>query len=119
MKLYDTPYEGSETYFYFSDHVGEYYREQRRIKPEPVAKTVRAWTQWCGETPWTKYLIEFGQLGGLITYWCGVPRSASAIPLTFSLHYANGERIEGCDNSRLKDLRAAVAILKARKEAAS
>ncbi len=82
-------------------------------KPDNVAAL---WEAWCGETPWSKGLREFGALGGLIQYWCGVPRSASAIPLCFGLFYPDGRRIETGGDSRLKDIRAAISILKERQK---
>ena len=46
--------------------------------PLEVAK---AWVAWCGETAWSKALIEFSMYGGLIKWFCGYPQSKSAIPL--------------------------------------
>lgn len=74
--------------------------------PEDI---IALWDAWCGETAWTRSLARFGELGGMIRYWCGVPRSASAIPLTFELFHPDGSKIPS--NSRLKDIRKAIAIL--------
>lgn len=74
------------------------------------------WADWCGEnTPWVKALREFASFGGLVTWWCGYPQSKSAIPLTFSLHRLDGTKLPCA--YRLKDIRAAVAILRAEQEA--
>ena len=77
---------------------------------ENPAVVAKFWESWCGITPWSKYLREFGELGGLIKYWGGVPQSASAIPLCFELLMPVGDVFPG--GSRLKDIRAAVASLK-------
>lgn len=79
---------------------------KRQADPIPVAE---AWERWCGETQWSKALREFAALGGRITWWCGYPQSVSAIPLCFTLHKSTGEEING--GSRLKDIKAAIAIL--------
>lgn len=68
------------------------------------------WARYGGECTWTMAAREFGALGGLAQYWCGMPRSSSAIPLTFALFTPGGERME-C-NYRLKDIRAAIAVLR-------
>ena len=80
------------------------------LKPKPVDEVLEDWIAWAGETAWTKALREFGASGGLIVYWCGMPQCASAIPLAFTLHRPDGSRLP-CDN-RLKDIRAAIKILK-------
>jgi len=79
---------------------------------EPPANVAHAWRAWCGDTPWTRALEEFGRLGGLIQDWGGMPRSASAIPLTFARFDADGNELP-C-NYRLKDIRAAIESLRAR-----
>lgn len=61
---------------------------------------------------WAVALRRFGELGGVIEYWCGVPGSASAIPLTFSLYGPDGQKF-AC-TSRLKDIRAAISDLEQR-----
>lgn len=74
---------------------------------DPIADL---WESWCGETLWSKKLKEFGRLGGKITYYCGMPRSASAIPLCFVLHLPNGKEFNG--RSRLKDIQQAISKAK-------
>lgn len=69
------------------------------------------WEMWCGVTKWSVSLRRFGELGGRIRYWCGVPRSASAIPLTFALFDPDGVQLP-C-SYRLKDILAAIATLEA------
>jgi len=64
------------------------------------------WETWCGETPWSTWMLRWADLGGKVEWWCGYPRSKSAIPLCFGLVGADGKRLEG--SSRLKDIRAAV-----------
>lgn len=76
------------------------------VHPDEIAAR---WEAWCGETAWSRSLREFGALGGRIQYWCGMPRSASSIPLTFALFRPDGTKFD-CDY-RLKDIRAAVAEL--------
>jgi hypothetical protein len=107
-------YGDNETMFYFSEHVGDYFRDLRKPKPIPVETVVLSWKNWGGETQWTQLLRQFGQLGGLITHYCGLPRSKSAIPLTFTLHFPSGEKIDTGGNSRLRDIKAAIQIMKAR-----
>ena len=65
---------------------------------------------WCGETAWSIELRRFGALGGLIRYWCGVPRSHSAIPLTFALHWPSGTPMH-FDRDRLRDIKLACQLL--------
>ena len=80
--------------------------------PESVDETLAWWIRWNGETQWVKLLRRFGELGGKIIDWTGAPpQSASAIPLCFSLFTPGGQKIESA--SRLKDIRAAVALLEA------
>jgi hypothetical protein len=66
---------------------------------------------WCGPTPWSRAMREFGALGGLCQYWCGMPKCASSIPLTFALFMPDGAQFP-CGN-RLKDIRAAADALRA------
>jgi hypothetical protein len=75
-------------------------------RPDAIADF---WEQWCGDTPWSRSLRRFGELGGKIQYWCGVPRSHSAIPLTFALYAPDGTELP-C-NYRLKDIKAAIKTL--------
>jgi len=53
---------------------------------------------------------DFAAAGGLCRYWCGMPGSASAIPLTFALFAPDGTKLE-C-KYRLKDIIAATAKIK-------
>lgn len=73
-------------------------------KPENPATVAECWRIWCGDTPWSQSLEEFGSLGGTIAWWCGYPRSASAIPLTFELFLPDGTKFP--TNYRLKDIKA-------------
>lgn len=73
------------------------------------ADVAEAWEGWCGITPWSQLLRRFGELGGKVRWWCGYPQSASAIPLAFTLVMPDGSEFNG--HSRLKDLKAAVAVL--------
>ena len=82
-------------------------------KPELCSIVADAWETWCGETPWSIALREFGNLGGTIIWWCGYPRSKSAISLCFTL-YLNGAKLPG--SSRLKDIRRTICIAKKAKE---
>lgn len=70
------------------------------------AEVAELWEGWCGPTPWSEGLRTFAKLGGTIQFWCGRPRSASAIPLTFVLRAPDNTEFNG---SRLKDIRAAIA----------
>lgn len=73
--------------------------------PRDVAE---AWRSWCGDTPWSRWLDRFGELGGRIEWFCGLPKSASAIPLTFRLYGPDGSVV---GRSRLKDIRESVRSL--------
>lgn len=53
---------------------------RRVVNPYQV---VEYWEAWCGPTLWSKHAIRLIDAGGHIAHWCGVPRSHSAIPLTF------------------------------------
>lgn len=79
---------------------------------QPGQKLAARWEAWCGETHWSKTMRRFGELGGLVRDFGGVPQSRSAIPLCFSMHRADGRKFENL-HSRLKDIRAAVAALEA------
>jgi len=68
------------------------------------------WEAWCGTTKWSTALRSLGDAGWSIQWWCGYPRSRSAIPLCFSLFTPNGDKFP-CE-SRLTDLRAAIAQAK-------
>ncbi len=68
-----------------------------------------SWDDWCGKTSWSQTMQRFGELGGKVRWWGGMPRSASAIPLCFELYTSDGRKIEG--GSRLKDIHAAVRML--------
>ena len=80
-----------------------------RMQPLTGQEVAGEWENWCGETPWSRAMREFGELGGTSVWWCGYPRSCSAIPLTFTLIAPTGEELY-CDY-RLKDIKAAVATL--------
>jgi hypothetical protein len=82
----------------------------RRFDLEATASFWESWSKASGK--WAVALREFGALGGKCEYWCGVPNSASAIPLTFALYSPDGEKMP-CD-SRLKDIKAAIAVLRER-----
>ncbi len=74
------------------------------------AEIAERWENYGGSTPWTKSLRAFGDVGGQIIYWCGMPGSKSAIPLTFELIMPDGSRFVAADGGayRLKDIRAAI-----------
>lgn len=82
------------------------------VDPREVAE---AWEGWCGETPWSVGLKQFASLGGKIKWWCGMPRSASAIPLCFVLYDSEEKELE-VGNERLKDINKAIEILINRKD---
>lgn len=67
------------------------------------------WKAWCGDCAWTHAMRQFGELGGLVDWWCGYPQCCSAIPLTFALFAPDGSELP-C-RYRLKDIRAAIATL--------
>lgn len=77
-----------------------------RRAPGLCSEVAEMWESWCGETKWSKSLRKFGDAGGRVIWWSGYPRSASAIPLCFSL-FLDGKELNG--GSRLKDIRAAIA----------
>lgn len=80
----------------------------------PAADIAEVWRSYGGDTPWTAALDEFGALGGLVQYWSGMPRCASAIPLTFALFSPDGEKLQ-C-SYRLKDIIAATRLIRDAKE---
>ncbi len=80
------------------------------IPPEQVAK---GWENWCGITAWSKAMYSFGKLGGLAIWWSGYPQSKSAVPLYFALYQPDGTELP-CE-SRLKDIKAGIIALEARK----
>lgn len=71
--------------------------------PDEVAD---AWKRWCGETAWSRGLRDWAELGGTMMWWCGYPRSKSAIPLSFTLIDPQGNEVPG--EGRLKDIETAV-----------
>jgi hypothetical protein len=74
--------------------------------------TASIWENWSdAAAKWAVALREFGALGGKCEYWCGVPHSHSAIPLTFALYKPDGTPLP-C-RYRLKDIKAAIAVLRA------
>ena len=79
------------------------------IQPITGQELASEWRAWCGDCPWTDLMHQFGELGGTSVWWCGYPRSRSAIPLTFTLIGPDGQKMP-CDY-RLKDIRAAVEQL--------
>jgi len=83
-----------------------------------VESTAHLWERWSDvAVKWANAIRDFAALGGQVEYWCGVPHSASAIPLTFGLYTPEGDELP-C-KYRLKDIRAAIAVLQSRsKEAA-
>ena len=102
--------QSEEAYQYRSKLFNERSQISRCLERFDLDSTVHLWERWCGPSPWSEALREFGSLGGYCEYWCGVPRSASAIPLCFALYDRKGREIPG--NSRLKDIKAAIKILK-------
>jgi len=74
-----------------------------------AAEMARVWEAYGGETAWSIAARRFGELGGLAQYWCGMPQSASAIPLTFALFAPNGDPLP-C-KYRLRDIRNAIKFL--------
>lgn len=84
--------------------------------PESPAAVAAEWEAWCGETAWSRGLRELEPLGAKVAWWCGYPRSASAIPLTFAIYLPDGTHYPG--NYRLKDIQGAVALLKSAQAAA-
>lgn len=82
----------------------------------PAEEVAKGWASWCGSRcQWVKKLTEFGELGGKCRWWCGYPRSRSAIPLTFELFSPSGEPLP-CEH-RLKDIRTAIAALEGETDA--
>ena len=79
---------------------------------EVVDGVLDLWVGWCGDTSWSRSLKEYGELGGMIIHWCGVPRSSSAIPLCFELVDKDGKEIIPNQNSRLRDIKQAIKALK-------
>ncbi len=77
---------------------------------ESALDVAEAWEHWGGNTPWSRAMREWSELGGRVIYWGGLPQSASAIPLCFVLVDASGQEIPG--KSRLKDIREAVVAAK-------
>ena len=73
-------------------------------------QVAKNWEVWCGDTPWSRAMREWAALGGRVLDFGGRPRCASAIPLCFVLIDAAGCEMPG--QSRLKDIRAAVAARK-------
>ena len=75
-------------------------------KTMSAKEVAKAWKWWCGSCAWTKAMEAFGKIGGRVRWWAGYPRSASAIPLCFTLILSEGQEING---SRLKDIKEAIA----------
>jgi len=108
--LYDSPYRALAWLLHYGKMFCPPIKRHITQSPYEVAK---AWENWCGPTPWSQALREFGKLGGRIKWLCGYPRSKSAIPLAFVLYAPNGTKLN--EHSRLKDILEAVEKLKARK----
>lgn len=85
--------------------------ERNRKKRFDLKATANFWENYSqAGVKWAVALREFGALGGRCEYWCGVPNSASAIPLTFSLYAPDGTKLP-C-RYRLKDIKAAITTLR-------
>lgn len=89
---------------------GQSKKRRYNMNIQECSEIAESWESWCGETQWSKKLREFGELGGKIEYFCGVPQSASAIPLCFVLIMPDNSKF---GSSRLKDIRNAIKIIKA------
>jgi hypothetical protein len=87
--------------------------DQQRTEWQDPDEVAEAWEFWCGETPWSRSLRRFGELGGRVRWFGGYPRSRSAIPLCFCLYGPDGRELPS--RSRLKDIKAAVATLEERR----
>lgn len=84
-------------------------------KIENPLEVAKCWVSWCGETAWSRALIELSALGGRIRWQCGYPQSASAIPLCFELFDdINDDPLPG--HSRLKDIRAACMYMRGKQQ---
>lgn len=70
------------------------------------------WAAWAGDTAWTAALEDFAVAGGMAQDWGGVPKSRSAIPLTFALFLPDGSKLLDCQY-RLKDIRRGVELARA------
>lgn len=79
--------------------------------PQTAGSVAESWESWCGKCRWTKRMREFGEVGGLVIWYCGYPQSKSAIPLCFTLHDDRGMKIITGGDSRLKDIEMATYIL--------
>jgi hypothetical protein len=79
-------------------------------KAVPALQVAEQWEAWCGDTPWSRAMREWANLGGKVISWGGRPQSASAIPLCFVLIDAADREMPG--SSRLKDIRAAIEAAK-------
>lgn len=71
---------------------------------ESPVEVAEAWEDWCGDTRWSRGLRAL-EGKATVRWWCGYPRSASAIPLTFTITANDGRTFRG---SRLRDIQEAV-----------
>lgn len=78
----------------------------------PAGELADRWADYGGESAWTRAMRRFAELGGLVRDYGGMPQSRSAIPLTFTLHRPDGSQFPD-QAYRLKDIRAAIALLEA------
>jgi len=82
------------------------YKEDYIFNSEEVAKD---WERWCGITSWSKGMRALKGKGVKVVWYGGLPRSASAIPLCFTIIMPNSKEIDG---SRLKDIKRAIREVK-------
>lgn len=87
------------------------YHEQR--KNRPICPTILAarWEAWCGDTKWSRAMMDFAAAGGMVQDWGGMPQSSSAIPLTFDLFLPDGSEFPG--KYRLRDIQEATRLAQA------
>lgn len=84
------------------------------LRPEQPLLVALIWEAWNGETSWSRALRRFGELGGRIKYWGGHPsKGKMTYPVRFELYGPDGTKLP-C-NSRLKDIKAAIAALETEK----
>ena len=83
-----------------------------RYQLRPAYEVADSWSNFCGVgSAWVQWMVSFGALGGKVRWWEGYPQSKSAVPLCFELFDSEDNKIPDT-HSRLKDIKAAVAILK-------
>lgn len=76
-----------------------------RDKTHTLGEVAEAWENWCGKTKWSEGLRRLAWHGFKITWYCGYPKSHSAIPLCFTLVAPDGTIFNG---SRLRDIQSAI-----------